>query len=187
MAEREGFEPPVRANVQLISSQPHSTTLPPLQYALLGFCPSARAASIPYRNLLSVLFKRRGGASCSRRRTPGQAYPAARIIDARSTVEFLHSHFSGAGPQCRTSETLAGCARVAPRANGLVVTHANTVGRASLAARCCLSKQVAGALLRGRVTAFEKMTCQAELRKGEAAIGGRFQPDQGGNTFASAF
>ena len=31
LAEREGFEPPVRFTVQLISSQPHSTTLPPLQ------------------------------------------------------------------------------------------------------------------------------------------------------------
>ncbi len=31
LAEREGFEPPVRVNVQLISSQPHSTTLPPLR------------------------------------------------------------------------------------------------------------------------------------------------------------
>ena len=36
MAEREGFEPPVRANVQLISSQPHSTTLPPLQFESCG-------------------------------------------------------------------------------------------------------------------------------------------------------
>jgi hypothetical protein len=36
MAEREGFEPPVRVNVQLISSQPHSTTLPPLRYASDG-------------------------------------------------------------------------------------------------------------------------------------------------------
>src|SRR5690606_7711357 len=30
LAEREGFEPPVRLPGQLISSQPHSTTLPPL-------------------------------------------------------------------------------------------------------------------------------------------------------------
>lgn len=35
MAEREGFEPPVRLHAQLISSQPHSTTLPSLQYILL--------------------------------------------------------------------------------------------------------------------------------------------------------
>ena len=31
MAERKGFEPPVRLHAQLISSQPHSTTLPSLQ------------------------------------------------------------------------------------------------------------------------------------------------------------
>ncbi len=32
MAEREGFEPPVRFHVRLISSQVHSTTLPPLRW-----------------------------------------------------------------------------------------------------------------------------------------------------------
>ena len=31
MAEREGFEPPVRSHVQRISSAPHSTTLAPLR------------------------------------------------------------------------------------------------------------------------------------------------------------
>ena len=31
LAEREGFEPPVRITVQQISSLPHSTTLPPLR------------------------------------------------------------------------------------------------------------------------------------------------------------
>lgn len=31
MAEREGFEPSVRLHVRLISSQVHSTTLPPLR------------------------------------------------------------------------------------------------------------------------------------------------------------
>ena len=31
MAEREGFEPPVRANGQRFSRPPHSTTLPPLR------------------------------------------------------------------------------------------------------------------------------------------------------------
>ena len=35
MAEREGFEPPERINAQLISSQPHSTTLAPLRILLL--------------------------------------------------------------------------------------------------------------------------------------------------------
>lgn len=35
MAEREGFEPPVRLHAQLISSQPHSTTLPSLQCRIL--------------------------------------------------------------------------------------------------------------------------------------------------------
>gem|GEM_PF-4024301 len=35
MAEREGFEPPLRLRVKLISSQPHSTTLPPLRAELL--------------------------------------------------------------------------------------------------------------------------------------------------------
>ena len=33
MAEREGFEPSVRLHVRLISSQVHSTTLPPLRSA----------------------------------------------------------------------------------------------------------------------------------------------------------
>ena len=33
LAEREGFEPPVRANGQRFSRPPHSTTLPPLQTA----------------------------------------------------------------------------------------------------------------------------------------------------------
>ena len=31
VAEREGFEPPLRSLVNLISSQTHSTTLPPLR------------------------------------------------------------------------------------------------------------------------------------------------------------
>ena len=31
MAEKEGFEPPVELPLQLISSQPHSTTLAPLR------------------------------------------------------------------------------------------------------------------------------------------------------------
>ena len=35
MAEREGFEPSVRLHAQLISSQPHSTTLPPLHTIIL--------------------------------------------------------------------------------------------------------------------------------------------------------
>ena len=39
MAEREGFEPPVRLPVQLISSQPHSTTLPPLREVLPYYKP----------------------------------------------------------------------------------------------------------------------------------------------------
>ena len=33
MAEKEGFEPPVPFQVQLISSQSHSATLPLLQYS----------------------------------------------------------------------------------------------------------------------------------------------------------
>ena len=33
LAEREGFEPSVRLHVRLISSQVHSTTLPPLRSA----------------------------------------------------------------------------------------------------------------------------------------------------------
>gem|GEM_PF-2160818 len=39
MAEREGFEPPLRLRVKLISSQPHSTTLPPLrvEHVVFGF------------------------------------------------------------------------------------------------------------------------------------------------------
>ena len=40
LAEREGFEPSVRLHVRLISSQVHSTTLPPLQR---GCAWSARA------------------------------------------------------------------------------------------------------------------------------------------------
>ena len=36
MAEREGFEPPVRANGQRFSRPPHSTTLPPLR---IRHCP----------------------------------------------------------------------------------------------------------------------------------------------------
>ena len=36
LAEREGFEPSVRLHVRLISSQVHSTTLPPLQRGARG-------------------------------------------------------------------------------------------------------------------------------------------------------
>ena len=32
LAEREGFEPPIPVKVCLISSQVHSTALPPLRY-----------------------------------------------------------------------------------------------------------------------------------------------------------
>lgn len=41
LAEREGFEPSVRFNVRLISSQVHSTTLPPL---LIGRAPPCGGA-----------------------------------------------------------------------------------------------------------------------------------------------
>jgi hypothetical protein len=65
MAEREGFEPPVRLPGQLISSQPHSTTLPPLLNCrapsrpaplrdagqLIGFARALRACS-PLRGAL---------------------------------------------------------------------------------------------------------------------------------------
>ena len=40
MAEREGFEPPLRLLVNLISSQTHSTTLPPLLPIVVGCRPS---------------------------------------------------------------------------------------------------------------------------------------------------
>ena len=42
LAEREGFEPPVRITVQQISSLPHSTTLPSLRVA--GGCTAREAA-----------------------------------------------------------------------------------------------------------------------------------------------
>src|SRR5471032_388407 len=45
LAERVGFEPTVRFNVRLISSQVHSTTLPPLQL-LRSFLTSLREGKI---------------------------------------------------------------------------------------------------------------------------------------------
>ena len=57
LAEREGFEPSVGLPLRLISSQVHSTTLPPLRSAESGRLYCAAHVAIPYC-LRHSLFKR---------------------------------------------------------------------------------------------------------------------------------
>ena len=63
LAEREGFEPSVGLPLRLISSQVHSTTLPPLRSAERGRLYCAAPVAIPFylrrhsfkRSLLKLL------------------------------------------------------------------------------------------------------------------------------------
>src|ERR1700689_66555 len=66
MAEREGFEPPVRLHVLRISSAARSTTLPPLRRACVGWESGARVgAAISMEGGAGASVRRCG---CGRRR-----------------------------------------------------------------------------------------------------------------------
>jgi hypothetical protein len=59
LAEREGFEPPIRLPVCRISSAVHSTTLPPLQSLIYkAFQPSAREQTVAAANILQTFLLR---------------------------------------------------------------------------------------------------------------------------------
>jgi hypothetical protein len=105
LAERVGFEPTVRSHVRLISSQVHSTTLPPLQIRSSRIAARGRIIPAACRTMQVMrrnFFNAHPGARSRRLRAPMQQVEAPHKLAQHDPVQRVAQHaVLGAGIDIR--------------------------------------------------------------------------------------